>query len=234
MQADPVKVRQCLLNLLSNANKFTDQGSITPGGPMRRPRWRRVGVVPHHDTGIGMTDEQMAKLFRAFVQADDSTSRRYGGTGLGLALTKKFCQMMGGDVTVTSKPGEGSTFTMELPAISAKPGLVLDKAVAPAPTAALGASPGCILVIDDDPAVQHLLADNLRPEGYTLKFASSGPEGLRLAKELRPAVITLDVIMPEMDGWWCCPCSRPTRISRQFRSSCSRCGRTRALALPWA
>jgi signal transduction histidine kinase/CheY-like chemotaxis protein len=201
MQADPVKVRQCLLNLLSNANKFADQGSIT----LEAQRAARDGAewvsFRISDTGIGMTDEQMAKLFRAFVQADDSTSRRYGGTGLGLALTKKFCQMMGGDVTVTSKPGEGSTFTMELPAISAKPGLVLDKAVAPAPTAALGASPGCILVIDDDPAVQHLLADNLRPEGYTLKFASSGPEGLRLAKELRPAVITLDVIMPEMDGW---------------------------------
>ena len=124
MQADRIKVRQCLLNLLSNASKFTDNGTV------RLEVRRKVNLDPNHsagksqtstisfvvsDTGIGMTPEQVAKLFRAFTQADDSTSRRYGGTGLGLALTRKFCQIMGGDVTVTSEPGKGSIFTIELP-----------------------------------------------------------------------------------------------------------------------
>src|SRR5437867_4511693 len=199
MLADRIKVRQCLLNLLSNASKFTDNGVITlsanriaKGGSY----WLAFRVS---DTGIGMTPEQVSKLFRAFTQADDSTSRRYGGTGLGLALTKKFCQLMGGDVGVSSEPGKGSTFTIELPAKAGKPGAAIT--VAPTPVPAPRASSGCILVIDDDPAVHQLLTEALRSEGYALKFALNGAEGLRLAKELRPAVITLDVLMPEMDGW---------------------------------
>ena len=208
MQADRIKVRQCLLNLLSNASKFTENGTV------RLEVRQKVKLEPHSsagrsqlatlsfvvsDTGIGMTAEQIGKLFRAFTQADDSTSRRYGGTGLGLALTRKFCQMMGGDVTVTSEPGKGSTFTIELPIKAAQQGATIT--VAPAEKVAPRTSSGCILIIDDDPAVHQLLADALRPQGYTLKFAMSGAEGLRLAKELRPAVITLDVLMPDMDGW---------------------------------
>jgi len=201
MRADRLRVRQCLLNLLSNANKFTENGAIT----FTASRAVRNGsdwlVFRVMDTGIGMTQEQMAKLFQEFSQVDDSPARRYGGAGLGLALTRDLCQRMGGDVTVVSKPGEGSTFTIELPAVSPKPGPALASSAAPSRPLPPDATTGCILVIDDDPAVHRLLADNLRPEGYTLKFASSGREGLRLAKELRPAVITLDVIMPEMDGW---------------------------------
>src|SRR5205085_1201058 len=124
MQADRIKVRQCLLNLLSNASKFTDHGTVT----FSANRVQRNGsdwlIFRVSDTGIGMTEEQVGRLFRAFSQADDSTSRRYGGTGLGLALTKRFCQIMGGDVTVTSKPGEGSTFTIELPAVASMPSAV--------------------------------------------------------------------------------------------------------------
>ncbi len=147
-----------------------------------------------------MTPEQVGRLFRAFTQADESTSRRYGGTGLGLALTKKFCQLMGGDVSVASEPGKGSTFIIELPATAAR--RISTIPVAPSPALATARpSGGCILVIDDDPAVHQLLAAALQSEGYALRFAASGAEGLRLAKELRPAVITLDVIMPEMDGW---------------------------------
>jgi signal transduction histidine kinase/CheY-like chemotaxis protein len=200
MHADRIKVRQCLLNLLSNACKFTHQGLIT----LSASRVAKSGgdwlTFRVSDTGIGMTPEQLGKLFRAFSQADDSTSRRYGGTGLGLALTKRSCQMMGGDVSVVSEPGQGSTFTIELPAVAPKQAGTLTVTAA-APIAVPAASSGCILVIDDDPAVHQLLANALGPQGYTLKFASSGAEGLRLAKELRPAVITLDVIMPEMDGW---------------------------------
>ncbi len=201
MHADRIKVRQCLLNLLSNACKFTDQGTITLSvGHLARESvdWLVFRVS---DTGIGMTPEQLGKLFRAFTQADDSTSRTYGGHGLGLALTKKFCQLMGGDVSVVSEPGKGSTFTIELPAVARTRVGTLTVTPAEPPVAAPAASSGCILVIDDDPAVHQLLANALSPAGYTLKFAASGAEGLRLAKELRPAVITLDVIMPEMDGW---------------------------------
>ena len=200
MLADRIKVRQCLLNLLSNASKFTEKGVITLSANRIAKDGADWLVFRVGDTGIGMTPEQVSKLFRAFTQADDSTSRRYGGTGLGLALTKKFCQLMGGDVGVSSEPGKGSTFTIELPAAAALRTSTI--AVGPSPAAAAApASAGCILVIDDDPAVHQLLAEALRSEGYALAFASSGAEGLRLAKELRPAVITLDVIMPEMDGW---------------------------------
>src|SRR5207247_9223451 len=111
---------QCLLNLLSNASKFTERGVITLSANRARRNGSDWLIFRVTDTGIGMTPEQMAKLFRAFTQADDSTSRRYGGTGLGLALTKRFCQMMGGEVRVASEPGKGSTFTIELPVIAAK------------------------------------------------------------------------------------------------------------------
>jgi signal transduction histidine kinase/CheY-like chemotaxis protein len=200
MQADRIKVRQCLLNLLSNASKFTERGVITLSANRASKSGLDWLTFRVRDTGIGMSAEQMAKLFRAFTQADDSTSRRYGGTGLGLALTKRFCQMMGGDVSAQSDPGKGSTFTIELPAVAATPSTTIRLAQAPAAPAPQGSS-DFILIIDDDPAVHHLLEDALRPEGYTLKFASNGVEGLQLAKELRPAVITLDVLMPEMDGW---------------------------------
>jgi signal transduction histidine kinase/CheY-like chemotaxis protein len=200
MQADRIKVRQCLLNLVSNAGKFTEEGLITLSVSRAARDGTDWAVFRVSDTGIGMTPAQIGKLFRAFTQADDSTSRRYGGTGLGLALTKRFCQMMGGDVSVISEPGRGSTFTIELPFNAPKPTSAL-MVPAPAAPAASRTSGNCILVIDDDPAVHRLLADALGLEGYELKFALSGKEGLRLAKELRPVVITLDVIMPEMDGW---------------------------------
>jgi signal transduction histidine kinase/CheY-like chemotaxis protein len=200
MHGDRIKVRQCLLNLLSNACKFTNQGLITLSASRLAKSSGDWFTFRVSDSGIGMTPEQLGKLFRAFAQADDSISRRFGGAGLGLALTKRFCQMMGGDVSVVSEPGKGSAFTIELPMVAPKQAGTLTVTAA-APIAAPAASSGCILVIDDDPAVQQLLANALGPAGYTLKFASSGAEGLRLAKELRPAVITLDVIMPEMDGW---------------------------------
>jgi len=117
MRSDLVKVRQALLNLLSNACKFTDHGTITLTADRERngaaAEWLVFTIA---DTGIGMTPEQMGKLFEAFTQADASTARRYGGTGLGLAITRRFCQMMGGDVVVASEPGKGSTFTVRLPA----------------------------------------------------------------------------------------------------------------------
>ena len=123
MRADQTKVRQILFNLLSNACKFTEAGTVSL---TVRPEWKparstRLMVFEVTDTGIGMTDEQMGRLFQEFSQADASTARRYGGTGLGLALSRRLCRMMGGDVTLASTPGRGSTFTVRLPVEVAEP-----------------------------------------------------------------------------------------------------------------
>jgi len=130
MHADPMRLRQALLNLVSNANKFTEQGSITIAGEQRREDGRDWVTIAVSDTGIGMTAEQMGKLFQEFSQAESSTAKKYGGTGLGLAISRRFCQMMGGDITVASEPGRGSTFTIRLPRV------VDGKDAAPAASAA--------------------------------------------------------------------------------------------------
>ena len=117
MHADQMRLRQALLNLMSNANKFTEHGSIAIGARQGQEDGRDCVIIEVADSGIGMTPEQMGKLFQEFSQADASTTRKYGGTGLGLAISKRFCQMMGGDITVESDPGRGSTFTIRLPRI---------------------------------------------------------------------------------------------------------------------
>jgi signal transduction histidine kinase len=121
LHADQMRLRQALLNLLSNANKFTDHGTITIDARQRQEDGRDWVAISVADTGIGMTPEQMGKLFQEFSQADASTTRKYGGTGLGLAISKRFCQMMGGDIRVESAPGRGSTFTIRLPRIVEAP-----------------------------------------------------------------------------------------------------------------
>jgi signal transduction histidine kinase len=121
LHADSMRLRQALLNLMSNANKFTECGTITVHARQAQEDgrdWIRIAVA---DTGIGMTADQMGKLFQEFSQADASTTRKYGGTGLGLAISKRFCQMMGGDITVESEPGHGSTFTIRLPRLVEAP-----------------------------------------------------------------------------------------------------------------
>jgi signal transduction histidine kinase len=117
MQADQMRLRQALLNLMSNANKFTEKGTITINAGQGQQNGRDWITLAVTDTGIGMTAEQMGKLFQEFAQASSSTASKYGGTGLGLAISKRFCQMMGGDITVESEPGHGSTFTIRLPRI---------------------------------------------------------------------------------------------------------------------
>ncbi|HQR32268.1 MAG TPA: response regulator [Blastocatellia bacterium] len=194
MRADLTKIRQSLFNLLSNASKFTEAGSITLDVARRDNRV----IFRVSDTGIGMTEAQIGKLFQPFMQADVSTTRQYGGTGLGLTITKKFCEMMGGEIHVESQPGCGSVFTIELPAQMGDA-----KAGSERSTAQLGIAPNAplILVIDDDPAVQELMQRFLNREGFRVANALNGQEGLRLAQELQPAAITLDVMMPGMDGW---------------------------------
>jgi signal transduction histidine kinase/CheY-like chemotaxis protein len=193
LTVDPMRLRQILLNLLSNACKFTKDGEV--GLRVRKiadgRSWVEFAVS---DTGIGMTAEQQAKLFEEFAQADALTARRFGGTGLGLAITRKLARMMGGDVTVTSEPGKGSVFTVRLPGRGDGPARTFTES-------GRRADAGCVLVIDDDSTARELLADQLKAEGFSVATASGGLEGLKLAKELRPSVITLDVIMPDLDGW---------------------------------
>jgi signal transduction histidine kinase/DNA-binding response OmpR family regulator len=205
IHTDLTKLRQMLLNLLSNASKFTEQGTIRLAA-RREARddgdWLTFSVS---DTGIGMSSAQMGKIFEAFSQADASTTREYGGTGLGLSITKQFCEMLGGSIEVASEPGKGSTFTVHLPARAPEPKAQTPKQPEAAESAAApdetGMSGRTVLVIDDDPTARELIARFLRREGFGVVEATGGEEGLRLAREHRPAVITLDVIMPDIDGW---------------------------------
>jgi CheY-like chemotaxis protein len=187
---DPMRLRQILLNLLSNSCKFTKNGEVSLTVQPRTVAGHNVMEFAVRDTGIGMTAEQQAKLFQDFTQADSSTARRYGGTGLGLAITRKLARMMGGDVSVTSQEGKGSTFTVTLPGGQGGE-----------PAAAAPPCSDCILVIDDDANARDIIGEQLRAEGFPVVMAAGGLEGLKLAKELRPLAITLDVMMPDLDGW---------------------------------
>jgi CheY-like chemotaxis protein len=154
------------------------------------------------DTGIGMTKEQMDRLFQAFVQADAGTTKRFGGTGLGLAITRHFSRMMGGDTTVVSEFGKGSTFTVRLPAkVETEAPTVPVMPVRPAGESGAEPTAGKVLVIDDDPTIHDLLKRLLQRQGFKVNGVQSGREGLKQARELKPDVIILDVMMPEMDGW---------------------------------
>lgn len=205
MHADLTKVRQILLNLLSNSCKFTDHGTISLNvdrTTIDRRDWLQFEV---RDTGIGISAEQKENLFRDFSQADASIARKYGGTGLGLAITHRFIQMMRGSITVESQPGRGSTFTIQLPAEvkleSGDPAQSQPPVEIPEASQSVQSNRGTILVIDDDPAVRDLMLRYLTKLGFHAVTCESGAEGLRLAKEVHPLLITLDVVMTEMDGW---------------------------------
>ncbi|HMJ66009.1 MAG TPA: response regulator, partial [Candidatus Binatia bacterium] len=202
MRSDQTKVRQTLFNLLSNACKFTNNGLVRLCAAREHVDGEDWIVLRVIDTGIGMNPAQLPRLFEAFSQADASTTRRYGGTGLGLAISRRFCQMLGGDLMAESEPGKGSTFTVRLPVVTQIeeiPEVGSPESKAPSPTEPPGAT--MVLVIDDDPATRDLLQRSLTKEGYHVESASSGAEGLAMAKRLKPAAITLDVMMPGMDGW---------------------------------
>jgi signal transduction histidine kinase/CheY-like chemotaxis protein len=206
MHADATRVSQCLFNLLSNASKFAPSGSVTLEVDSTTHEERDAVRFRVIDTGIGMTPGQLALLFEPFTQADASTTRHYGGTGLGLAITRRFCALMGGTVSVESVHGKGSTFTMVIPRDVVPHSLDVERtdgegSVVSSNTEQSLARRGTVLTIDDDPAVLELLERSLTKEGYRVVSAKSGAEGLRLAAEIRPSAITLDVVMPEMDGW---------------------------------
>jgi signal transduction histidine kinase/CheY-like chemotaxis protein len=200
MRADMTKVRQSLFNLLSNASKFTKNGKITLEAARETSPTKANWIVFRvSDTGIGMTPEQQDRVFEAFSQADSATARDFGGTGLGLTITKTFCRMMGGDVALTSEPGKGTTFTIRLPTEVREP--KAESAAASESSAAPNMEGRPVLVIDDDADTRQVLKRFLNRKGFPVESASSGEEGLRLARELHPMAIILDVMMPGMDGW---------------------------------
>ena len=205
---DLTKLRQSLFNLLSNAAKFTHEGTVTLNAARIQKDGQDWLSFAVRDTGIGIPADKLEAVFEEFTQADGSTTRDYGGTGLGLAISRRICQLLGGDITVQSQPGEGSTFTIEIPLNA--PGSdnrPVAGAVVPAGTErkshpAGKPGPGrTVLVIDDDPEAREILECFLAREGFDVVTADSGDAGLRLAHDIEPAIITLDVLMPEMDGW---------------------------------
>jgi signal transduction histidine kinase/DNA-binding response OmpR family regulator/HAMP domain-containing protein len=220
LNTDTLKVKQILLNLLSNAAKFTDEGSIVVSA---KKQGDMISVTVKDD-GIGIEPKNLERVFEEFSQIDSSSSRKYKGTGLGLPIARNYARLLGGDLTVRSEFGKGSIFTLVIPpefpkerlqkpseeAVPAKAGPVAAPITAPAVQQAKKSIPEksvtqtssiLVLCIDDDAEVIDLLRRYLVPEGYSVQGASSGEEGIRLARELRPAVITLDIMMPEKDGW---------------------------------
>ena len=202
LNSDFTKLKQCLINLISNAAKFTSKGDVT----LRLSRHdvdsdRSAVKFEVIDSGIGMTDEQIGRLFKAFTQADSSTTRNFGGTGLGLTITKHFCSMMGGSIDVSSKPGQGSTFTIVLPdSVNNRDEEHYDSDV-PLSKAGHVSSSINVLVVDDDVTVHDVLSQTLSKEGYALSHARDGAEALEMMRKSPPDVVTLDVMMPKVDGW---------------------------------
>ncbi len=200
VHSDLTKLRQNLFNLLSNAAKFTKKGGLSLRATTEKSAAGELLVFAVADQGIGMTKEQLERVFDPFTQADSSTSKNYGGTGLGLTITREFCRMLGGDVTATSQPGVGTTFTMKVLA-DGRSLQVEDQPDAPLRSSKVSDDAPLILVIDDDLNVRDMLQRNLAASGYRTVAAGSGKDGISKAKELLPDAITLDVIMPHTDGW---------------------------------
>ncbi len=214
--ADVTKLRQILFNLLSNASKFTHEGTIIlkafrePG-----PEGGELINFSVEDTGIGLSPEQVEKIFQPFIQADSQTTRKYGGTGLGLAITQRFCELMKGEISIESTLDKGTTFTVKIPAYVAEirseqstaeieqKRLDLQKAaiagIAKIDDAKIYV--GTVLCIDDDSDSRDLLNRILSRAGFKVIGAPTGEIGLELARELKPDLVTLDVVMPGIDGW---------------------------------
>jgi signal transduction histidine kinase/CheY-like chemotaxis protein len=202
IRTDVTKLKQSLINLLSNSAKFTKQGRVT----LRLSResnesGREVIRFDVSDSGVGMTPEQMSRLFQAFTQADSSTTRNFGGTGLGLTITKHFCTMLGGDINVRSEAGQGATFTVRLPADSAQRENDPSETSFPISSGETASGAITVLVVDDDTVVHDVLISTLGREGCRLLHARDGAEALEIMRRDPPDIVTLDVMMPKVDGW---------------------------------
>jgi signal transduction histidine kinase len=197
LRGDRTKTKQILINLIGNSIKFTDKGSVRLSSVFDAERGRVVLSVT--DTGPGIPDESLTTIFEEFRQLDGSAQREHGGTGLGLAIVKKLAVLLGGEIAVRSRVGEGSVFEVSLPTSNAKP------ALAPVLPPAVLAEPGderpVVIGIDDDPEVLRLLTDSLAQSGYRFVGAQTGAEGIAMARKLKPCAVTLDVMMPHCDGW---------------------------------
>jgi len=203
MASDLTKVRQTIINLMSNAAKFTDNGTVTLTAQRTSESgndWLRFSI---QDTGIGMTTEQLQEIFKEFTQADVSTTRKYGGTGLGLTISRRFCQMLGGDINVESEIDVGTTFTVLLPAQldATEDEYVMDMPQNVKEQLETVEAGGVVLVIDDDSNVRELITRTLQRDGFTVETAENGQRGIELARRILPDIITLDVMMEGMDGW---------------------------------
>jgi CheY-like chemotaxis protein len=198
LNTDKTKFKQILINLMGNAVKFTRSGSVTLSVvPMVDSSFIEASV---QDTGIGIAAEDIPHLFQEFKQLDSSTTREFGGTGLGLAITRRISELMGGKIRVESEKGVGSRFIVDLPVRVPRP------LAAPAPelsaeTTHENPDDKIILAIDDDSDILKVLSDSMRDTGFRIVGAQSGEEGIALARKLRPHLITLDIMMPRMDGW---------------------------------
>lgn len=207
MVTDDLKLKQILLNLIGNAAKFTTSGQIE----MQAASVEENGIPHTHftvkDTGIGMSQEQLANLFQRFAQADQTTTRKYGGTGLGLALTRALSRMLGGRIEVESTEGKGTTFTVAIPTryeaslASAESDTEADTEQPAKPAAAPEAHVPKVLVVDDAPSARELLTRNLEREGFAVITAASGEEALARIQADKPLAVLLDVMMPGLDGW---------------------------------
>ncbi len=215
LKTDILKVKQILVNLLSNAVKFTEKGEVL----IRASQVGDKVAIAVKDSGIGIERKNWELVFEEFQQIDSSNARKYKGTGLGLPISRRLARMMGGDLTVESEPGKGSTFTLTIPPEFKESGGEAKAAAAPAappvrtpaapppmpvktPAAAAAQAAGVkILCVDDDPDAIEILRNYLVPEGYAVTAAYSGDEGLKLAEQIRPSLITLDIMMPGKDGW---------------------------------
>jgi CheY-like chemotaxis protein/anti-sigma regulatory factor (Ser/Thr protein kinase) len=203
--SDQDKIRQILLNLLSNAAKFTHEGAVTVRATHRQDQL----VIDVIDSGIGIAADKLDKVFEEFQQADSSTTRLYGGTGLGLTISRKLARLLGGDLTVTSTPGVGSTFTLAvalhhgasaLPAAAQAISLPVPRSNNQQPAGDADNRP-LVVAIDDDTNVIDLLCESLHNAGYAVVGAGRGHEGIQTVREMQPIAVFLDIVLPDIDGW---------------------------------
>jgi len=199
LTTDQKHLRQCLLNLLGNAVKFTRDGQID----MHASATDTQILFAVRDTGIGIPEEQQQRIFEAFAQADPSTARKFGGTGLGLTITQKLANLMGGKVTVISAPGKGSTFTLAISgALKADIPAPLPAPISPLPRKPVcGAGQPALVVIDDDPAFHDLVSREYQREGIPVYAAYNGQSGIALVQAVRPGAVILDIALPDMTGF---------------------------------
>jgi signal transduction histidine kinase/ActR/RegA family two-component response regulator len=200
IRTDALKLRQCVMNLLSNACKFTKDGTVDIMAERRAHNGVEQLFITVGDTGIGMSKEHLARLFQPFVQADPSITQRYGGTGLGLTITRRLAQLLGGDVSVESMLGEGSAFTLHVPTDFADAAKALGAAAEIDDVQGAADAP-LVIVIEDEPDARELAARALTRAGFAVQGVGGGEAGLALARTKSPALVLLDIFLPDRSGW---------------------------------